>query len=167
MPIALVVFCFVTFCLLPSLGGNTININVSIETLYEDIELYWLMHGPNLGSKVAGGRNLVHKLILPAVKKPAALDTHGTRKLHESIIQSPVVGRGIWFGIFWQLKSALNWSSRPLQGSLTSSLPNPTTPWCARKASQLPQKMRLNFPATWFQCVFERQHIHVTKYYVQ
>jgi hypothetical protein len=27
--------------------------------------------------------------------------------------------------------------------------------------------MRLNFPATWFQCVFERQHIHVTKYYVQ
>lgn len=58
------------------------------------------MHGPNLGSKVAGGRNLVHKLILPAVKKPAALDTHGTRKLHESIIQSPVVGRGIWFGIF-------------------------------------------------------------------
>lgn len=40
MPIALVVFCFVTFCLLPKLGGNTININVSSETLYEDIELY-------------------------------------------------------------------------------------------------------------------------------
>ena len=80
-------------------------------------------------------------------KKPAALDTHGTRKLHESIIQSPVVGRGIWFGIFWQLKSALSWSSRPRQGSLTSSLPNPTTPRCARAASQLPQKMRLKFPS--------------------